>query len=73
MISFHFYKVRSLACCLLLYVQLLSSSNYLQLASATSTDEAKALLKWKANVSSLFSIFKTFYAFVFTPMFHFHH
>ncbi|XP_062030159.1 MDIS1-interacting receptor like kinase 2-like [Rosa rugosa] len=48
--SLTFEKVCPLVYCLFLYVHLLSSQNYFShFASASSTTEAEALLKWKAS------------------------
>ncbi|CAN6583971.1 unnamed protein product [Malus baccata var. baccata] len=51
MTSLDFHKLCHLAYCLILYVQLLSLPSYAAFASAsaTSTTEAEALLKWKAT------------------------
>ncbi|XP_048446045.1 probable leucine-rich repeat receptor-like protein kinase At1g35710 [Pyrus x bretschneideri] len=49
MTSLEFHKLCLLAYCLVLFVQLLSPPSCSAFASATSTTEAEALLKWKAT------------------------
>ena len=52
MTSLVFHKICPLAYCLILYVQLLLSPKYVAFASASSNDEAEALLKWKASIQN---------------------